>query len=120
MKTETKRRWSQAGALTTAGTAAATIFCCLPFASGIIGAGVAAMGARFAPYRSYLELASVGLLGYAFYQVYRPAAAACDDASCDSPVTLARRRVILWCIAIAVAAFLSAPWWANWVIYWTR
>ncbi|MGH9330432.1 MAG: mercuric transporter MerT family protein, partial [Vicinamibacterales bacterium] len=71
MDSQTRRRWSEAGALTSAGTVAATIFCCLPFASGVLGAGLAAAGARFAPFRSYLAALSVTFLGYAFYQAYR-------------------------------------------------
>jgi hypothetical protein len=47
-------KWSEVGALTSAGTVAATIFCCLPFATGIIGASVAAFGARFAPFQPFL------------------------------------------------------------------
>jgi hypothetical protein len=32
--------WSDFGALTTAGTVAATIFCCLPFATGVVEAAL--------------------------------------------------------------------------------
>src|SRR5438552_19125929 len=45
MSASTRTRWSDVGALTSAGTVAATILCCLPFATGIIGASVAAFGA---------------------------------------------------------------------------
>lgn len=47
MKATSRTTWSQIGALTTAGTVAATILCCLPFATGIVGAGVAAVGAQW-------------------------------------------------------------------------
>ena len=43
MSASTRARWAQAGALTTAGTVAATILCCLPFATGIVGATLAAV-----------------------------------------------------------------------------
>jgi len=46
-------------ALTSAGTVAATILCCLPFATGIIGASVAAVGARFVPLQPYLIAVSL-------------------------------------------------------------
>lgn len=117
MSTRTRRRWSEAGAVTTAGTAAATIFCCLPFASGIVGASVAAAGARFAPFRPCLAAVSVAFLGYAFYQAYRPAAAQCDDGLCDTPTALRRRRLVVWAIGALVLALLTASWWANWIIY---
>ena len=119
MNTRAKWRWSEAGAVTTAGTAAATIFCCLPFASGVVGASVAAAGARVAPIRSHLVVLSVAFLGYAFYQVYRRKPADCNDESCDTPITLSRRRLAFWVIAVLVASLLTASWWVNWIIYWT-
>ena len=64
-------RWSEIGALSAAGTVAATILCCVPFATGLLGAALAAFGARVAPFQPYLTAASLGLLGYAFYQAYR-------------------------------------------------
>lgn len=61
-------RWSEIGALASAGTVATTILCCLPFATGVIGASLAAAVARFAPYQPYLALLSLTLLGDAFVQ----------------------------------------------------
>ena len=119
MKRDTRIRLSSAGSLTSAGTVAATIFCCLPFATGLLGAGVAAFGARFAPLQPYLACASLAFLGYAFYQAYRPSATACVGDHCDVPSALCYRRLALWLIALAVVGMLAAPWWANWVIYWT-
>jgi hypothetical protein len=115
----TGRRSCQAGALTAAGAAAATVFCCLPFAAGAIGASIAAVGARFAPFRAYLSAISVVLLAYAFHAAYRRPAVRCDDGSCGSPHGEGRRRLILWLVAVLVALLLSAGWWANWIIYWT-
>lgn len=104
------------GAVTSAGTVAATIFCCLPFATGILGAGVAAFGARFAPFQPYLIAASLACLGFSFYQAYRsdPACAEGCDVS-----TMRRRRLFVWVLACAVVLLLSSSWWADRVIYWT-
>lgn len=110
--------WSEVGALSSAGTVAAVIFCCLPFATGIVGAGVAALGARVAPLQPYLVTLSLGLLAYAFFQVYRPGAATCSAKGCDRPSTLRVRQIALWLVAAAVALLLTVSWWANWVIYW--
>ena len=99
------------------GTVAATILCCLPFATGIIGAGVAAFGARFAPFQSYLATASLGSLGYAFYQAYRSDAIVCVER-CDVPSSLRYRRVTVWMTAVIVGLLLTSSWWASWVIYW--
>lgn len=111
-------RWSEIGALTTAGTVAATILCCLPFATGVIGASLAAIGARFAPYQPYLAALSLALLGYAFAQTYRRAPA-CAANGCDAEAVARRRKVVIWIIAAGVVALLTAQWWANWAIYWT-
>ena len=118
MTNSTRAGWSQVGALTSAGTVAATILCCLPFATGVIGAGVAAFGARFAPLQPYLIGVSVGLLAYAFYQAYR-SDASCVAPGCDVPKAVRRRRIVLWVVALAVLALLTMSWWVNWVIYWS-
>jgi hypothetical protein len=107
--------WSDLGALTTAGTVAATIFCCLPFATGVVGAALAAYGARLMPLLIGLSLSS---LGYSFYQAYRPGAT-CSAEGCDVPTALRRRRLLLWVVTVAVIAMLTANWWATWVIYWS-
>jgi len=52
--------------LASAGTVAATILCCLPFATGIFGASVAAVGARFVAVQPYCIAVSLGLLAYSF------------------------------------------------------
>lgn len=119
MSSGLRMKLSEVGALSTASTVAATIFCCLPFATGIVGAGVAAYGARFAPLQPYLATVSVGLLAYSFYQAYRPSAVVCVGESCDVPRSLRYRRVALWLVTIIVSLLLTAPWWANWAIYWT-
>jgi mercuric ion transport protein len=119
MDSPVRSRWAELGALGTAGTVAATIFCCLPFATGIIGAGVAAVGARFAPLQPYLVAASLASLGYAFYQAYRPDGVVCVGERGDVPSSLRYRRLTVWIMAVVVVLLLTASWWAEWVIYWT-
>ena len=119
METRTRRRLSEAGAITSAGTVAATIFCCLPFASGVVGAGVAAFGAQFSPFRPYFTGLSLASLGYAFYQTYRPGPAQCDDRRCETPGRLRRRRLALFGMTTLVLLLLTSSLWANWIIYWT-
>ncbi len=117
MTTKSRMLWSGFGALTTAGTVAATILCCVPFATGLIGAGIAAAGARFVPLHPYLIAFSLGLLGYTFYHAYRPAP--CSTDACELPSAVRRRRVALWMVSLVVCAMLTASWWANWLIYWS-
>ena len=118
MSTSTRTRWSEVGALTSAGSVAATILCCLPFATGIIGASVAAVGARFVPVQPYLIGLSLCLLAYSFYQAYRRDAT-CDAGGCDLPTSLRRRRTTLWFVTTLVVGLLTMNWWASWLIYWT-
>jgi hypothetical protein len=92
MNEQARSRWAEAGALGAAGTVAATIFCCLPFATGLIGAGVAAFGARFAPFQPYLAGLSLASLGYAFYQAYRPGSAGATPRPTKSQVSQALSR----------------------------
>ena len=110
--------WSDLGALTTAGTVAATIFCCLPFATGVVGAALAAFGARLMPLQPVFVGLSLSSLAFSFYQAYRPGAT-CSSDGCDVSTALRRRRVVLWVVAVAVVAMLTANWWANWAIYWS-
>jgi len=113
-----RAKWGEVGAVTSAGTVAATIFCCLPFATGVIGASLAALGARFAPFQPYLVGISFVLLAYSFYQVYRPDSTCADD-SCAVPTSARLRRIVLWVVTVTVVALVTTSWWANWVIYWT-
>src|SRR2546428_12707680 len=107
MDSTAKSRWAELGALSAAGTVAATIFCCLPFVTGLIGAGVAAFGARFAPFQPYLAGLSVASLGYEFYQVYRPGAVVCVREFCDRPSPYRPRRLTVWLLADLVVLLLS-------------
>ena len=118
MKKGAAASWSDLGALTTAGTVAATIFCCLPFATGVIGAAVAAFGARLMPLQPLFIGLSLASLAFSFYQAYQPGAT-CSGDTCDLPRALRRRRLVLWVVTFAVLAMLTANWWANWVIYWS-
>jgi len=118
MSASTRPRWSELGALTSAGTVAATILCCLPFATGIIGTGVAAVGARFVPCQPYLIGVSVVLLAYSFYQAYRRDAM-CSANGCDLPTSARRRHITVWAVTLVVVGLLTVNWWASWLIYWT-
>lgn len=117
MKTSTRTRWSEVGAMTSAGTLAATVLCCLPFATGVIGASLAAIGASFAPFQPYLIGCSLALLAYSFYQAYRPDATCTTDAC--TFVAPRRRRLTVWLVAVVVVGFLTVNWWASWLIYWS-
>ena len=118
MSASARTRWSEVGALTSAGTVAATILCCLPFATGIVGASVAAFGARFVPFQPYLVAVTVSLLAYSFYQAYRRNPMCAADG-CELPTSVRRRRITVWLVTVVVVGLLTMNWWASWVMYWT-
>jgi mercuric ion transport protein len=110
-------KWSAAGALAPAAAVAAQMACCLPFATSIAGATVAAATSRVAPFQPYLIAASVAFLAYSFYQAYRPDPA-CTEA-CEAPAARRAQRIVVWSTAVVVAVMYTAPIWVNWLIYWT-
>jgi hypothetical protein len=109
MRTSARARWAQMGAVTTVGTVAAGILCCLPFATGVFGATLAAVGARFEPWRPYLTAISVGLLACAFFLSYRRNATTCETGACDTAPNARTRRLVVWLVAIVVIVLLTAP-----------
>jgi len=119
MSTPARAKLSQGGALAAATTAAATILCCLPFAAGVLGAGVAAAGAHLAPLRPYLTAVSLLFLAISFHQAYR-APVSCRTEGCDAgPPSRRYLCVTVWVVAVLVVLLLTASWWASWLIYWT-
>lgn len=119
MKPGTRVALSEVSAVTTAGVVAASIFCCLPFATGILGAGLAALGARFEPFRPYLTAMSVVSLASVLYQTYGPTARRCSPDGCEVTRPSVARQVLVWSVVVGVALMLTASWWADRVIYWT-
>jgi hypothetical protein len=109
---------SAAGAIASAGTVAATILCCLPFATGVVGASVAVVGARFEPVRPYLIAISAACVAYALFETYRPGARRCGPDGCVNAGPSVGRQVFVWALTIAVALMLTTSWWVNEVIYW--
>jgi len=107
MKAKSRATWSELGALTTAGTVAATIFCCLPFATGIIGAGVAAVGAQFAPFQSYMMGTSVAFLAFGFYRAYRREPSCTTDACAPSVMRGRILPITIFPIAIFLITVIS-------------
>jgi len=95
-------------------------FCCLPIAVGALGGGFAAAGATLAPFRPYLTIATVALLGLAFYQAYKPQKSECAPGkSCGIGAGRGRQRALLWIITVVTLILLTTGDWSSWVIYWS-
>lgn len=114
-------RLSAGGAVLSAAGAMASWFCCLPFALGVLGATGSGLAYFLGPLRPYIMTLSVVLLGFAFFQSYRPQSVAdCGlDGDCSSPSGTARRRLFLWIAAGLTLMFIVLPYSFNWLIYWT-
>lgn len=86
--------------------------CCIPIVAASLGAGGATLAAFFAPFRSFLIVAVLLLLAYAFFSVYRKPV--CEDA-CRKQKS---QRRLVWMMAVVTILILSAQWWSSWLIYW--
>lgn len=113
-------RLSAAGAVASAAGAAASWLCCMPLALGALGTVGSGLAHVLGPFRPYISVLSVTLLGVAFYQIYRAPSRACAvDEDCAIPAKVERRRHLLWIAGGVTILFLTLPYWLAWVIYWT-
>jgi len=96
--------------------------CCLgPLLFVTLGVG-AGLASRFEPLRPLFAVASLGLLGAAFYATYgtaRPVAHATDAArsgaaavACDASGRRTRNKVMVWVAAVIVILLLTFPQWS--------
>lgn len=98
----------------------ASICCILPLVVGLLGVGAGLVGslAVFEMFRPVFILLTVGLLGFAFYRMYRPAARCGPDGSCDLVDPALRRRslALLWSIAVFALAALLFPYYIPFLL----
>ncbi len=92
----------------------ASLCCILPLAVAVLGVGPAALGAKLEPLRPYFAALTVAVLGFAFYQAYRPPKCA-PGAVCELPVNRRRQRLLLWFAAILAVALIAFPYYASWL-----
>lgn len=92
----------------------ASLCCILPVAVAILGAGSAALGARLEPFRPFFIVLTVALLGFAFYQAYKPRKCGPGDV-CAVPANRRRYRIFLWMVAGAATLVIAFPHYAGWL-----
>ncbi|HEX3554027.1 MAG TPA: mercuric transporter MerT family protein [Thermoanaerobaculia bacterium] len=102
--------WSLGGLVSAFGVFASWLCCLLPFTLGAAGVGVAAVGSRLEPYRPWLTGASIGFLGLAFYQAYRPRRACEADKLCAAPAGQKRQRLTLWVVLLIAVTLMAYPY----------
>ncbi len=110
--TTTRTSWLGLGAV--AAAIGASLCCVLPVVVAFAGVGSAALGAAFEPFRPYLTALTVLLLGFAFYQAYRPQETECARGEvCAVPENLRGQRILLWVATAAALALLTFPYYIG-------
>ncbi len=92
----------------------ASLCCTLPVAVAVLGFGSAALAARLEPLRPWLAGLSVLVLGFAFYQAYRPTNCA-PGQTCAVSAGRRRRRIAVWIVAVVAVALMAFPYYASWL-----
>jgi mercuric ion transport protein len=105
-------------ALGSVGAALAASACCIgPVVFSLMGAGaLSAASTTLEPYRPWFVIATVALLGGAFYSAYRPIA---SDESCDDVCTPTSRRtakILVWIAAMATAILIAFPYYIGYLM----
>lgn len=105
--------WLATGALIGAGLASA---CCvvplLLVTLGISGAWIANLTA-LEPYKPYVAVITLALLGFGFWHVYfKPKPPCADGSYCARPQSARITKAVLWLGLAIVILALSIDWWA--------
>ena len=109
-------KWSGLGGMAAAGAFALSWVCCLPLAAGASGAALALAANIGWSLRPWFAGAAVLLVGLALYRAYR--SVPCGPDGCADERRRRRIRLLVWGLAVLVAALISLPWWSAYVIYW--
>lgn len=107
----TKTRWIAAGGIM--GALAASSCCIVPlilFSLGVSGAWVGNLTA-LEPFKPIFIAATLGLLGYGYWLVYRSPKACADGDACARPLPNRLVKSALW---VSTALILIALFW-NWI-----
>ncbi len=99
------------------GAVLASACCVLPLALVTLGASGAWIGSLtlFDPYKPYIAVVALGLIGAGFRQVYfkpRPEAECGPDGYCARPESTVITQAVLWVATVLVLLALTIGWWA--------
>ena len=96
----------------------ASACCGLPLllvSAGLGGSWLASLAA-LEPFRPWLIVATLSLLGYAGWRLYRSEPACEEDAACANPAVKKRQRIIFWLVTLPLLAAMAFPWYASWLL----
>ncbi len=110
MQTATKQLWASAFA------AVVGSLCCVAplvlLTLGISGAWISQLTA-LEPYRPIFIVAMFVFMSLAFRQLYIVPARCAPAEACANPRLQRRQRQIFWVVAVALAALIAFPWYAQ-------
>ncbi len=113
MQTATKQLWASALA------AVVGSLCCVAplvlLTLGISGAWISQLTA-LEPYRPIFIGVMLVFMGFAFRQLYIVPARCAPGEACASPRLQRRQRQVFWVVAVALAALIAFPWYAQFLI----
>jgi mercuric ion transport protein len=105
-------------ALGSVGAAVAASACCIgPVVFSLMGAGALSVAStRLEPYRPWFIVATVAMLGGAFYAAYRPVQVeACYEGAC-TPASRRTTRIVVWIAAIAAGILVAFPYYIGYLM----
>lgn len=102
--------------LASALTAIGASFCCVAplvlVSLGLGGAWLATL-TQLEPLRPAFIALTLGLLAFAWHQLYRRAAVCIPGQACGEAAVLQRQRAVFWWVAIPLMLLLAFPWYAS-------
>ncbi|MES1945145.1 mercuric transporter MerT [Salinisphaera sp. PC39] len=110
--TSGRTAWAQVGAVLAA--IGASLCCVAPLVLLSIGVGGAWMSSLTAlePYRPIFVIATMALLGFAGWRLYRREDDCAPGEACANPAVKRRQRLIFWLVAVPILVLLAFPWYA--------
>lgn len=97
----------------------AAVSCCIgPVLFAVLGVSSTGVLSKMEPYRPYLTILTIILLGAAFYLTYRKKEAEeCKtDSYCANPKADKWNKIILWSATVLILAFLTFPYWSIYLV----
>ena len=88
--------------------------CCITPVLAIIGGlgGAASVFSWIEPARPYLIIVTIGVLGFAFYQAYKPAKP--DDCNCEpAKKSFLKSKSFLWVVTILSIVLMTFPYYSK-------
>ncbi|MDP7320699.1 MAG: mercuric transporter MerT family protein [Bacteriovoracaceae bacterium] len=93
--------------------------CCIgPLIFAVLGVSSARLLSKMEPYRPYLTVLTLVLLGLAFFYTYKKKPAdECEDGSyCANPKSDKWNKRILWIATVLILGFLTFPYWSIYLV----